>query len=180
MGVSMKQTLDQSIELKHRVLRCIDRPIDQITVTDICAACGISRQTFYTHFKSKYDIAYWYLALAEDLYLFEVGRSLSLSAGLSAFFAFLYEEKEALSLAFEKEPSKDELRVRLERTIGQLAMTLQDLGVELTEDKMFCLGYTVESANCLVAGWCLRGMEVPPEVMARRVEMCVPQALIPE
>lgn len=30
--------------------------VEEITVSEICKSCDISRQTFYTHFKDKYDL----------------------------------------------------------------------------------------------------------------------------
>ncbi|MBR1759052.1 MAG: TetR/AcrR family transcriptional regulator C-terminal domain-containing protein [Lachnospiraceae bacterium] len=36
-----------------------EKPFDQITIKDLCAACGASRQTFYNHFYDKYDLIVW-------------------------------------------------------------------------------------------------------------------------
>ena len=35
-------------------------PLDKITVKDIVADCGLTRQTFYRNFKDKYDLVNWY------------------------------------------------------------------------------------------------------------------------
>ena len=34
-------------------------PFDQITTADIINQCGISRKTFYYHFRDKYDVVNW-------------------------------------------------------------------------------------------------------------------------
>ena len=36
-----------------------EKDISQITVVEITNACGIRRQTFYNHFKDKYDLIKW-------------------------------------------------------------------------------------------------------------------------
>lgn len=36
-----------------------DRPITQISVTELCRACGTTRQSFYYHFHDKYDLVAW-------------------------------------------------------------------------------------------------------------------------
>jgi AcrR family transcriptional regulator len=172
--MAMDTVFSGRLELMRKILRSIDRPIEDMTVTDVCAASKVSRQTFYTYFKSKYDIAYWYVSLAEELYLFEIGRVLSLEDGLQAFFAFLYRERDAMVNAFEKAPSKREVRHRLERSISEFSSTLQRNGFDMTDDALFCLDFIVESANCLLASWCLQGMKVDPETMARRLALCVP------
>ncbi|MEG1932709.1 MAG: TetR family transcriptional regulator, partial [Pygmaiobacter sp.] len=35
------------------------KPLAKISVGDITAHCGINRQTFYYHFKDKYDLVNW-------------------------------------------------------------------------------------------------------------------------
>ena len=48
------------LSTKMRILHAVDKSLDQITVAEICRNAGISRQTFYRHFESKYDIPWWY------------------------------------------------------------------------------------------------------------------------
>lgn len=40
------------------------KPIDKITINDLTEHCGISRMTFYYHFKDIYDLVEW--ACVED------------------------------------------------------------------------------------------------------------------
>lgn len=47
--------------LKHMLLK---KPLNKITISDIAEDCGISRMTFYYHFKDIYDLVEW--ACAED------------------------------------------------------------------------------------------------------------------
>ncbi len=35
------------------------RPLNKITVGDICEACEMNRKSFYYHFKDKYDLVNW-------------------------------------------------------------------------------------------------------------------------
>ncbi len=37
----------------------VQRPFDNITITDITDACGLNRLTFYYHFQDKYDLMNW-------------------------------------------------------------------------------------------------------------------------
>lgn len=36
-----------------------ERPFAKISVSDICAACGMHRKSFYYHFRDKYDLVNW-------------------------------------------------------------------------------------------------------------------------
>ena len=37
--------------------------LEKITINDIVTKCGVSRQTFYRHFKDKYDLVNWYFEI---------------------------------------------------------------------------------------------------------------------
>ena len=37
----------------------LHKPLDKITISDITTDCGISRMTFYYHFKDIYDLVEW-------------------------------------------------------------------------------------------------------------------------
>ena len=49
-----KQALEES--LKHLLLK---KPLDKITINDLTSHCGISRMTFYYHFRDIYDLVEW-------------------------------------------------------------------------------------------------------------------------
>ena len=54
----MSQTTKRALaaSLKHLLLQ---KPLDKITIGDIAEDCGISRMTFYYHFKDIYDLIEW-------------------------------------------------------------------------------------------------------------------------
>ena len=49
-----KQALKTSLE---KLLA--KKPLDKITINDLTSDCGISRMTFYYHFKDIYDLVEW-------------------------------------------------------------------------------------------------------------------------
>ncbi len=59
MSQVTKRALAQS--LKNLLLK---KPLNKITISDIADDCGISRMTFYYHFKDIYDLVEW--ACLED------------------------------------------------------------------------------------------------------------------
>ena len=56
------------LSTKMRILHAVDKSLDRITVAEICRNAGISRQTFYRHFESKYDIPWWYSIFCRQVY----------------------------------------------------------------------------------------------------------------
>ena len=59
MAQMTKRALEES--LKRLLLK---KPLDKITISDLTEGCGISRMTFYYHFKDIYDLVEW--ACVED------------------------------------------------------------------------------------------------------------------
>ena len=55
--VSMNHT-KQIIEDSLKKLM-LQKPLDKITIRDLTEDCGISRMTFYYHFKDIYDLVEW-------------------------------------------------------------------------------------------------------------------------
>ena len=57
-GAVMSQTTKRAMaaSLKNLLLQ---KPLTKITINDIAEDCGISRMTFYYHFKDIYDLVEW-------------------------------------------------------------------------------------------------------------------------
>lgn len=95
-GVIMQIELSEippDFSKKVAVMRVIDRPLEDLTVDDICCRCGISRSKFYEMFKSKFDIGYWYLNLVYRLALGKIGRTLSWKEGIVASLELMDQER---------------------------------------------------------------------------------------
>lgn len=75
------------------VMHVVDRPLEDLTVDDICKRCGISRSKFYEMFKSKYDIGYWYLDLVYKLTLGKIGRTLTWREGIVSCLELMDQER---------------------------------------------------------------------------------------
>ncbi|MEA4933004.1 MAG: TetR/AcrR family transcriptional regulator C-terminal domain-containing protein [Lawsonibacter sp.] len=58
MGEGRTNQTTQAIEASLRKL-LKDKPLDKITVKDVVEDCGVTRQTFYYHFKDIYDVVDW-------------------------------------------------------------------------------------------------------------------------
>ena len=83
------QTLDQLLR---------SRPLDKITVTELVEVCGISRQTFYYHFRDIMDVVEWQLRQGTDQAV-AAGLSSPTPSLQSAFRAMVqmsWEHREAI------------------------------------------------------------------------------------
>ena len=69
------------IRTKMKIMHAVDKSLDRVTISEICEKAGISRQTFYRHFKSKYDIPWWFSIFCRQFYLNEIGRTIDWRTG---------------------------------------------------------------------------------------------------
>lgn len=54
----MSQITKRALEVSLKKM-LLQKPLDKITINDITEDCGISRMTFYYHFKDIYDLVEW-------------------------------------------------------------------------------------------------------------------------
>ena len=63
MGISYNTKMLLAREIKNKAR---STPIRKITVSELCAACGLDRRTFYYHFRDVYDLTAWIFDQAMD------------------------------------------------------------------------------------------------------------------
>ena len=169
--------LPQGAELKLRILHSIDRPIDDITVDEICRRCGISRRTFYNHFNSKSSILPWFSGLARTAFIEEIGRSLSLEEGLLRFYQFIYSERDFVMFAAQFDYTVDGLHdAEWDKWRQAYVATLTELhGIKLNEElEALVFGFlTIETAFGLK--WVRDGFSIEPEVLVSRMMEFIPK-----
>ena len=82
------------IRTKMKILHAVDKSLDRITIAEICENAGISRQTFYRHFESKYDIPWWHSIFCRQFYLNEIGRTIDWKTGYYHHLRLIAQERD--------------------------------------------------------------------------------------
>lgn len=54
-GLPMSQITKRALASSLKLL-LLQKPLNKITINDIAEKCGVSRMTFYYHFKDVYDL----------------------------------------------------------------------------------------------------------------------------
>jgi AcrR family transcriptional regulator len=175
-----RRTESPDIQMKFRILRAVDQPIDELSVKDICANAHISRDTFYRHFASKYDIAVWHGEYVQGFNLDNVGRTIDWQTGYYLDFSLLAAEERFYTRALRN----------LGRNVGEFPLmndhrknviveTLQDWRkIPLNDSLMFCLDAFVTMETMLVSRWLRDGCNPEPSVFAKRMMDVVPHPLV--
>ena len=78
------------------------QPFSKISVADICESCGMSRKSFYYHFKDKYDLVHWIFKVEfiQSIQGVEQESSWDLFRALCFYF---YQEKDFYCCAIQIE-----------------------------------------------------------------------------
>ncbi|MCL4441764.1 MAG: TetR/AcrR family transcriptional regulator C-terminal domain-containing protein [Firmicutes bacterium] len=155
------------------------KPLDKITVRDIVDNCGAGRQTFYNHFKDKYDLINWiYKTNAHTIwktYIYTetwdkvIGRMLAHmkenqafyfrainDKGQNSFFDFLYEHTRVSYIKMIK------------KFFGEDA---------LTNSLLFTIDLYCHGVLNMVKEWVGKGMKESPELIAKNIYHNMPPDL---
>ena len=69
-----------------------DRPFEQVSVAELCRVCGISRKSFYYHFRDKYELADW-ICVSESATVLQAQDYENTWAMLEQLCAYFYRER---------------------------------------------------------------------------------------
>lgn len=141
------------------------RPYQDITVSELCHAVGLSRNTFYKYFKNKDSLLDRF---SERLWAaFQETRPLPLdiSSGFLHYFEFCYSLKEPVEMLI-----RNDLLQSVARETEQVVRCIRPSGSDGdTDPASLNLMYHFISSGCvrLVEDWCRGGFAETPAHMAR-------------
>ena len=164
----MSQTTKRALEasLKHLLAK---KPLDKITINDIAEDCGISRMTFYYHFKDIYDLIEW-SCIEEASRVIEGNKTYDTwQEGLLQIFEAVLENKPFILNVY-----RSVSRERVENYLYALTYELIEGVVEeqsenlmvTEEQKKFIANFYKYSFVGVMLDWIKRGMKESPEEMA--------------
>lgn len=133
--------------MRLRILKSIDKPLEVISVNDICKKVGISRQTFYNYFESKYMLRSWWSEYCEQFTLDRIGINLSWEEGSIRYARLMLSPgnfifKSASSNRAESEPYE---RILVDRRISALKNACLYRNIEITSDLEFAIQHYAQS-----------------------------------
>lgn len=169
-----KQILAESLIQLSR-----SKPIDKISVRSIVRNCGAGRQTFYNHFRDKYELINWFYISNSDRIIAEcidtepwgivIGRTLSFINEYKVFFGNAISEEGQLSFFISfYEYTKNFYKEYIKTNYGKNA---------LTEELLFDIQFNSHGAVYMAKEWLESGMTKPPEILGTRIANEMPQSL---
>lgn len=152
-----KHALEES--LKRLLLK---KPLAKITINDLTTDCGISRMTFYYHFKDIYDLVEW-ACLEESTRALQGKKTYSTwQEGLLQIFEAVYENKPFIINAYNA-VSREQIENFLFQLTHDLIMGVveeQARSTSLTqEQKSFIADFYKYSFVGIMLDWIRQGMK---------------------
>ncbi|MDR0669013.1 MAG: TetR/AcrR family transcriptional regulator [Treponema sp.] len=148
------------------------RPISAISIKELCALADINRSTFYTHYRSPYEI----LREIEDATLETLGQMQSRNVFLTGKNALVQLMEEALQFIIDNknwiqvllgEQGDIQFQRKLFSFIRQheiVKFTNNEQSDELTRE--YYLIYALNGSIALIQHWMKNGMDTPKEKVA--------------
>ena len=154
----------------------LEKPLDRIPVSDITADCGVSRMTFYYHFKDVYDLIEW-------TWLQEAERALdgqktydTWQQGFLQIFQ-LVQENRAFVMNLYHSISREQVERYLYRLTYQLLIGVveeKSAGMSVRdEDKKFIADFYKYAFVGLMLDWIRGGMKGEPQVLIDRLSVLI-------
>lgn len=138
---------NNAFSMRLRILKSINKPLDDITVNEICSNAGISRQTFYNHFESKYMLRSWWSEHCERSTLDRIGIDLSWEEASIRYAQMMLSPGNFIFLSASSdwsgpEPYKYDL---ISRRVQALEKACAHRNVEVTPDLEYCMHQYAQS-----------------------------------
>ena len=154
------------------------RSLGKITVSDIVKNCGLNRQTFYYHFKDKYDLVDWIFNKDIVSTLSGVFDGVKWSDALLNALNVMRREKafyvEAVSLSERSAFSENLFGVVRDMLLQIVDQVPEPSGGGNSrklapEDRLFIAEFYAHGLVGMVVEWVKTGMKEPPEEIVSRL-----------
>ena len=154
-------------------------PLDQLSVTSVCAAAGVSRSLFYQIFVDKYDVVDWVVTELTRPSVRCIGLTIGWREGfvrlhrlLRNFSEFLIRAERSSDVNALKNLAYGHARQDLERAL-RIRMNVEDIPT-LPQFQLEAFALTT---TYVTTRWLVGGMDETPEQMADMMVTLVPREL---
>ena len=154
----------------------LQKPFDKITINDLTKDCGISRMTFYNHFKDIYDLVEWSCEEDGKQALQNNNTYDTWQEGLYQIFQAVLANKPFI-LNVYRTVSREQIENYLFGLTGDLIENVveeKSVGREISlEDKLFIAGFYKYSFVGIMLDWIKQGMKEEPQILVEKISLTV-------
>lgn len=152
----------------------LQKPFDKITINDLTKDCGISRMTFYNHFKDIYDLVEWCCEEDGKQALQDYKTYDTWQEGLLQIFQAVLVNKPFI-LNVYRSVSREQIESYLfGLTCGLIENVVEEKSVGkniLPEDKLFIAEFYKYSFVGIMLDWVKQGMKEEPQLLVDKISI---------
>lgn len=171
----MSNTTKIALEASLKKLM-LQKPFDKITINDLTKDCGISRMTFYNHFKDIYDLVEWSCEEDGKQALQNNNTYDTWQEGLYQIFQAVLANKPFI-LNVYRTVSREQIEnylFGLTRNLIENVVEEKSVGREISlEDKLFIAGFYKYSFVGIMLDWIKQGMKEEPQILVEKISLTV-------
>lgn len=153
-----------------------EKALEQVTVKELTAKLGVSRQTFYYYFHDIYEIVEWIFERESEVVLSEFGTIDSWQYGYVLMMKWLQNHRTFVLHCYrsvQKEYVQNFMNRILYQYIEHVVRTqAEDMNVTEEQVKFITRFFTL-AINAISLEWIGEGMKEEPARMAERVNMLI-------
>lgn len=169
----MSNTTKLALEASLKKL-LLHKKIDKITINDLTADCGISRMSFYYHFKDIYDLIEWVCVEDGKRALQDKKTYDTWQEGMQQIFEAVLENKPFILNVYGS-VSREKIENYLYKlTYGLIADVVEEKCVGTTlaqEDKVFIAEFYKYGFVGIMLDWIARGMKADYKEIVERMSI---------
>jgi len=176
----MSQTTKRALEASLKNL-LLQKPLNKITINDIAEDCGISRMTFYYHFKDIYDLVEW--ACVEDATRALKGKK-TYNTWQEGFLNIFHaiEDNKPFILNVYRCVSRERIEQYLYPLVHGLMMGVVDemaTGMAVNDvDKQFIANFYEYAFVGVMLEWIRNGMKEDPALIVERISWLIQGSIL--
>lgn len=157
-----------------------EKSVAEITVSDIAKACGISRQTFYHHFKDKFSVMeYLYEPAIRQIKEINMGYGNDIQEALLRMYQECYDNRAYYMsiVSYEGQNSFEEYCMKGNREFFIEYFAQKNGNRILDKSLEIAIDFSCYGAAFTLISWIRNGMKESPEFIAREMYKCLPEIL---
>lgn len=169
-----------STDTRMHIAKCLNallkkKPMDKLSVVEVCQSAGISRTTFYKYFQDIYSVPEWLWEYAFSDILGRIGSEYGWSEGIRHLYETMLKLKECVNYTESDRMYNSFLVKANARSLAMLTRSIEKKrGYPLTDQESLELDYFSYIHASITHKWIHDGMRVTPCQMQKLVAHLVP------
>lgn len=157
-------------------------PLSKISIQEIVDHCGVNRQTFYYHFKDKYELVSWIYYTEAVATVFAYSNYKHWSEGIDMIFQHLENNRLFYVNALNTTGQNDFNEYLFNMTLELLLRVINEVSADMSISeigKKFIANFYTHAFVGITVDWVKSGMRETHTIMTERIKDIVDGTMIP-